>query len=308
MSPLARAADRLRGRAPGRRARAELVPFRYRLLLPMALVLGAVLIYPLAFSLWVSLHDYRLTAIGQERMIGAANYLGLLRNGSYWTAMRNTLAFVVAAVGLELVLGFGLALLLHRATPLRHFFRSALLTPMFITPIAVGLMFRFLLNSQLGAIPQLLKAVGVRVDWFGPDLALVSLALIDVWQWTPFMLLLLLAGLESLPAEPFEAARVDGAGGWTLIRHITLPLMRPVILAAAVIRMLDAFKVYEYVYAITRGGPGESTETIQYHIYRVGFLYFRAGEAAAMAYTLIVVVLILVAVLFYALRREAAAP
>ena len=282
------------------------LPFQYRLLGPLILLLVAILIYPLVFSFWVSLHDYELTAIGQEKFIGLANYRGLLDNPSYWRAMANTLIFVALAVGLELLLGFGLALLLHRSVPLRNLFRAVLLTPMFITPIAVGLMFRFLLNSQLGIIPYLLKGVGIQVDWFGPRLALLSIVLIDVWQWTPFMLLLLLAGLESLPTEPFEAARVDGASGWAMLRYMTIPLMRPIILAAVIIRMLDAFKVFEYIYAITRGGPGERTEVIQYHIYRVGFRFFRMGEAAAMAYTLIVITLILVAILFYILRREEA--
>lgn len=261
--------------------------------------------YPLLFSFWVSLHDFRLTAIDAAQWIGFSQYVALLGNTSYWTAMRNTLVFVTVAVILELVLGFCLAVLLHRSTTLfRNFFRSILLTPLFITPIAVGLMFRFLLNSQLGIIPQLLKSINLQVDWFGPRLALLSLALIDVWQWTPFMMLLLLAGLESLPSEPFEAAKVDGATAWQTIWFLTLPMMRPVMLAAVIIRMLDAFKVYEYVYAITRGGPGEATETIQYHIYRVGFLYFRLGEASAMAYTLIGIILILVILLFYSLRRE----
>lgn len=275
------------------------------MIVPAALILGAVIGYPLLFSLWVSFHDYTLTAIAETEFIGLSNYIKLVSNPSYWRALGNTVLFVIVAVGLELILGFGLALLLHhRATPLRHFFRSLLLTPMFITPIAVGLMFRLLLNSQLGIIPQLLNKLGIQIDWFGPGMAFFSLALIDVWQWTPFMLLLLLAGLEALPTEPFEAARVDGASGWKLVRYITLPLMQPVIMAAVIIRMLDAFKVYEYVYAITRGGPGESTETIQYHIYRVGFLYFRMGEAAAMAYTLTFIILMMVILLFYTLRRS----
>lgn len=282
-----------------------MIPFKYRLLLPMAVTLAAVLIYPLLFSLWASLHDYRLTALGDVRWVGLEHYAALATNRSFWNAMHNTVIFVAVAVGLEFALGFLLAILLHRATPFRHVFRALLLTPAFITPIAVGLIFRFLLNSQLGVIPHLLRSVGVDVDWFGPNLALFSLALIDVWQWTPFMMLLLLAGLEALPPEPFEAARVDGATGWQVLRHITFPLMRPVILASLLIRMLDAFKVYEYVYAITRGGPGESTETIQYHIYRVGFLYYRAGEAAAMAYVLMAVILLFVVVLFYVVRREA---
>ncbi len=280
--------------------------FPYRLVAPLAFLLIAVLIYPLLFSFWVSLHDYTLTRLNDVRFVGIGNYARLLRNADYWVAMRNTLTFVILAVSLEFLLGFGLALLLHRALPFRDVFRSVLLTPMFITPIAVGLMFRFLLNSQLGIIPYLIRSLtGRSVDWFGPELALYSIVLIDVWQWTPFMLLLLLAGLESLPREPFEAARVDGASGWQMIRHITLPLMRPIILAAIIIRMLDAFKVFEYVYAITRGGPGSRTEVIQYHIYRVGFRFFRMGEAAAMAYTLVLITLLLTIVLVYTLRKEA---
>jgi len=282
------------------------IPFKYQLLIPMVVILVGVMIFPLAYSFLLSLQDYQFTKIGQQKFIGVENYITLFSNKSYWTAMRNTIVFVIVAVALEVVLGFCLALLLHnKATFLRGFFRSTLLSPMFITPIAVGLMFRFLLNSQLGVIPIALKSIGIQVDWFGPRQALFSIALIDVWQWTPFMLLLLLAGLESLPEEPFEAARVDGAEGWKMVRYITLPLMRPIILAATVIRMLDAFKVYEYVYAITRGGPGDATETIQYNIYRVGFIYFRAGEASAMSYTLIVVITIMVIALFYVLRGEA---
>ncbi|MCS7011897.1 MAG: sugar ABC transporter permease [Anaerolineales bacterium] len=285
-----------------------MLPFRYRLVLPLLLALVLIVGYPLTFSFWISLHDYQLTALDRVSWVGISQYLNVLKNSSFWNAMRNTVTFVLVAVSTELALGLVLANLLHRKTTLwRPFFRSLLLTPMFITPIAVGLMFRFLLNSQLGVIPNLLRAVGIEIDWFGPQTALFTLALIDVWQWTPFMFLLLLAGLESLPEEPFEAARVDGASPWQMFWHLTLPMLRPAILAAVVIRMLDAFKVYEYVYAITRGGPGENTETIQYHIYRVGFLYFRLGEASAMAYLLIVLILLLVILLFYALRRESLA-
>lgn len=280
------------------------LPLPYRFILPLFVVLGVILVYPLIYSLWVSLHDSRLTAIGQERFVGIGNYVSLRSNRSYWVATANTLTFVVGAVGLELLLGFALALLLYRPLPFRDVFRAVLLTPMFITPIAVGLMFRFLLDSQLGLVPHLLRQLGVHINWFGPNMALFSLILIDAWQWTPMMILLLLAGLESLPVEPFEAARVEGASWWATLRLITIPLMRPAMLAAITVRMLDAFKVFEYVYAITRGGPGERTEVIQYHIYRVGFLYFRMGEAAAMAYTLVGVTLLLVVALYYAWRAE----
>ncbi len=282
------------------------IPFKYQLMIPMVLIMAAVLIFPLAYSFVISLQDYQLSKIGQQQFIGFDNYINLFGNRSFWMALRNTLEFVVIAVSIEVTLGFFLALLLHnKATFMRGFFRSTLLSPMFITPIAVGLIFRFLTNSQLGVIPNLLKIINISIDWFSPQLALFSIAMIDVWQWTPFMLLLLLAGLESLPEEPFEAAQVDGAQGWKMIWYVTLPLMRPIILAAIVIRMLDAFKVYEYVYAITRGGPGEATQTMQYYIYRTGFIYFRAGEAAAMSYTFIFVITIMVLILFFILRGEA---
>jgi multiple sugar transport system permease protein len=281
------------------------IPFKYQLLIPMVVVMAAILIFPLVYSFVISLQNYQLSKIGQEHFVGLENYINLFSNRSFWIALRNTLEFVVIAVSIEVVLGFFLALLLHnKATFLRGFFRSTLLSPMFITPIAVGLIFRFLTNSQLGVIPNLLKIINISIDFFSPKLALFSIALIDVWQWTPFMLLLLLAGLESLPEEPFEAAQVDGAQGWRMIWYVTLPLMRPIILAAIIIRMLDAFKVYEYVYAITRGGPGEATETMQYFIYRTGFIYFRAGEAAAMSYAFIFVITILVLFLFFILRGE----
>lgn len=277
---------------------------RYQLLLPLVAVLLAVMVYPLVFSFWISLNDYRLTRLSEIRFIGLDNYLGLFENPSYWTALTNTVTFVVGAVTMELTLGFSLALLLQRAKYFRNFYRAVLLTPMFITPIAVGLMFRFLLNLQLGVVPHYLGKIGINIDWFGTHMALFSLMLIDTWQWTPFMLLMLLAGLESLPKAPFEAARVDGASSWLIFRRITLPLMRPVIVVALIIRGLDAFKVFEYVYAITRGGPGDSTETILFHIYKVGFRFFRMGEAAAMAFTLIVVTLAIVMVLYYSTKRR----
>ncbi len=279
-------------------------PLRRRLLVPLVATLLVVMVYPLLFSFWISLHDYRLTRLDDVRFIGAGNYLGLIDAPAFWNAVANTFTFVFGAVSLELAVGFGLALLLHRVRYFRNLYRSVLLTPMFITPIAVGLMFRYLLNLQLGVIPYLLGKIGLSVDWFGPGMALFSIILIDVWQWTPFMLLLLLAGLESLPVAPFEAARVDGASAWLTFRRITLPLMRPVILVALIIRGLDAFKVFEYVYAITRGGPGDSTETILFHIYKTGFRFFRMGEAAAMAYVLIALTLGVVIALYVVMTRK----
>lgn len=276
---------------------------RNRLILPLAALLFVVMVYPIAFSVWISLHDYRLTSLNDVRWRGLDNYIFILSDPSFRNALSNTIVFVFGAVSMELVLGLGLALLIQRTVRLQNFLRSILLAPMFITPIAVGLMFRFLLNSELGVIPHYLGYVGLEVDWFGPGLALFSIMLIDAWQWTPFMLLMFLAGLESLPKEPFEAAKVDGASAWMTFWNVTLPMLRPVILVAVIIRGLDAFKVFEYVYAITRGGPGDSTETILFHIYKTGFRFFRMGEAAAMAFVLIATILLFVFVLYRLMKR-----
>ena len=270
---------------------------KHKLVLPLAMVLSAVMLYPLAFSAWISLHDYRLTRLKNIQWRGLENYSFMLSEPAFQNAMKNTLIFVFGAVFLELVIGLALAILVRKMLRFQNFTRSVLLAPMFITPIAVGLMFRFLLNSQMGVITHYLDIIGITIDWFGTELALFSIILIDVWQWTPFMLLMFLAGLESLPKAPFEAARVDGAGAWLTFRHVTMPMLRPVIVVALIIRALDAFKVFEYVFAITRGGPGDATETIMYFIYKTGFRFFRMGEAAAAAFLLIAVTMVLVVAL-----------
>jgi multiple sugar transport system permease protein len=273
------------------------------MILPLLLVLGIIVAYPLGYSLWLSLEDFEIIRPNDVSFVGLEQYGDLLADEEYLTAMRNTFVFVAVAVSLELAIGLALALALRRQRLVRNLTRSLLLTPMFVTPIAVGLMFRFLLNEQLGIIPRLLNGIGISIPFFGPDLALLSLALIDVWQWTPFMLLLLLAGLESLPEQPFEAARVDGAGAWMTFTRVTLPLLGPVIVVAVLIRGLDALKVFEYVFAITQGGPGTATETIQYHVYREGFQFYRLSEAAAMSWTLVAVVMAIVVVLFWRFTR-----
>jgi multiple sugar transport system permease protein len=282
------------------------IPIGLRFLAPLLALLAAVVAYPLGYSIYLSFTDKEIVR-PDYTVVGLDNYLDLPGNSDYTTALRNTVIFVALAVTIELVLGLALALALQRQRRVRNVTRAFLLTPMFVTPIAVGLMFRFLLNQQLGAIPAALDVFGVTIDFFGPSLALLTIIAIDVWQWTPFMVLLLLAGLESLPRQPFEAAKVDGASAWMTLRRVTLPLLRPIIAVAVLIRALDAFKVFEYVFATTRGGPGNATDTIQYQVYRTAIQFFRLGEGAAMAFVLVVIVLGLVVLLYRLLMREAAA-
>lgn len=272
--------------------------FRFRMLSPLLAVAGVAVGLPLAYAFYLSLTDFSLTQQGVAQFVGATNYQDSLTNEDLWGAIGTTATYIVIAVSLETILGLMIALSLQKQQWARDITRAMLLAPMFITPIAVGLTFRFLLNDQLGAIPYLLDQVGVNYDFLGTGNALLTLALIDVWQWTPFMVLLLLAGLESIPKQPLEAARVDGAGALYIFRRITLPLLTPILSVAILLRSLDAMKVFEYVYATTRGGPGTETETIQYFAYQTGIQFFRLGEASSMAFILLAIVLPLIITLF----------
>lgn len=277
--------------------------FRVKMLLPLLLLLGAAVGYPLVYSFYISLTNYKITNRYDVQFTGLSQYAQVIHDPDYWGAVGVTFRFVVIAVTIELVLGLCLALALQRQRWVRNLTRSFLLSPMFITPIAVGLMFRFLLNQQLGVIPTLMSKLGLSYDFFGSGRALYSIVMIDVWQWTPFMVLLLLAGIESLPRQPFEAARIDGASAFYTFRRVTVPMLTSVLAVAILIRGLDALRVFEYVYAITRGGPGTDTQTIQYYVYDTGITFFRLASASAMAYGLLIIVMVLVVVLFRSVER-----
>lgn len=274
------------------------VTFKHGMVAPLVALFVGVVGFPLGYAFYLSVTDYKLTSRGTPRLVGADNYAATFGDAAFWQAFGTTALFVAVAVGLELLIGLAIALSLQKQRWASDLTRSMLLAPMFITPIAVGLIFRFLLNDQIGAIPHLLHAVGVDYDFFGPGRALFTVAFIDVWQWTPFMVLLLLAGLESIPKAPLEAARVDGASGWYVLRRVTLPLLAPVLVVAVLLRCLDAMKVFEYVFATTRGGPGTETQTLQYFIYQTGIQFFRLGSASSMAFVVLLVVLTIIVVAF----------
>ncbi|TDL05872.1 sugar ABC transporter permease [Mycolicibacterium obuense] len=277
--------------------------FERGMVTPLVALFVGVVGFPLGYAAYLSVTDYKLTDRGAPSIVGADNYAATFGDTAFWHAFGTTALFVAVAVGMELILGLAIALALQKQRWAKDLTRSMLLAPMFITPIAVGLTFRFLLNDQLGAIPELLRGIGISYDFFGPGRALFTIAFIDVWQWTPFMVLLLLAGLESIPREPMDAARVDGASAFYVLRRVTLPLLAPVLVVAILLRCLDAMKVFEYVFATTRGGPGTETETLQYFIYQTGIQFFRLGSASSMAFVVLVVVLAVIVVAFRRLDR-----
>ncbi|MBK0418779.1 sugar ABC transporter permease [Leucobacter sp. CSA1] len=287
-------------------ARVRVRPNRFSrgMLAPLLIVIGFVVGFPLVYAGYLSFTDYRLTDRGTPDLVWFDSYIGALTNPSFWQAFGTTATYLVIAVTGELVLGLFIAMALQKQRWAKDLTRALLLAPMFITPIAVGLTFRFLLNDQLGAVPELLSRIGVSYDFLGSGKALITLAFIDMWQWTPFMVLLLLAGLESLPKAPLEAARVDGASWWYTFRRVMLPLLSPVLVIAVLLRALDAMKVFEYVYATTRGGPGEETQTLQYFTYQTGIQFFRLGSASAMAFIVLAVVLTVIVVIYRRMERS----
>lgn len=279
------------------------VPFGWRMMAPLLILLAVFVVYPVCYSLYLSMTGYRLTT-QDPFWVGIQQYQKVLEDGDFLRSFALTMVFVFIAVTLELVLGMALALTLQRQRWARNAIRALLFTPMFIAPVAVGLIFKYLLNQQLGLMPAALERVGIDIDILGPGTALITMALIDVWQWTPFMVLLLLAGLESRPKSPYEAARVDGASEWLTFRTLTLPMMWSVIGVAVIVRVLEASKLFEYVYVITNGGPGGQTESLQFLMYQTGIRFFRLGEASAMAFLFLLILLIPIALLFRQVKKE----
>jgi multiple sugar transport system permease protein len=264
------------------------------LLVPAGTLLLLVVAVPVLTAVGLSFTEYNLTFSAVPVFSGLENYVqNTFANDQFRNAVVNTGVFVVGAVVLELVFGFGLALLLWGEFPGQGVFRAVLLTPMFVAPVAVGLMFRFVFDPQMGVVPHVLGALGIGgFSWFSdPTLAMLVIILADVWQWTPYMMILLLAGLESLPSAPYEAARIDGASRVEQFVEITLPMMRPVVAATLVIRTIDASKVFAKIYTMTNGGPGTATETVAWFIYKTGFQSYHLGAAASQAVTVLLMII-----------------
>lgn len=279
----------------------------YLLLAPALLLLLAIVVYPLFYGVRESFLGYRYGhSIGS---VGLQNYKDLLSDPYFRDALWVTLKFVFLAVTLETVLGLGLALLAARELPLVRFARLALIIPMIITPIVVGIVFRLIYASDTGLLTIVSEKLGggpvLILD--KPTTAFLGLVFLDVWEWTPLMFLILLAGIQSLPVEPFEAARVDGAGSWRTFVDHTLPMLRPVIAVAVALRTIDAFTTFDQVFVLTGGGPGTSTQLISIYGYNTAFKFSEFGYGAAMMIAVAVLVLLFALVAVRLIRREVAA-
>lgn len=282
----------------------------YAFLMPTILLILALSIFPLIFSLGLAFMSWDLSRLeGGVRFIGLQNFVTLINDSRFWNTARVTVFFVVGSVALQYVLGLGLAMLLNQEIRFRRFFRVAFLVPMMLTPAAVGYVGRMLFNEGQGPINDIIKHLGgPAIPWLSNSaMALPSLILLDTWEWVPFMTVVLLAGLQSLPPEVFESARVDGANEWQIFRNITFPMLAAVSITVILIRALEAFKLFDIVMVMTGGGPGTATETVTMYAYVVGMKNGNLGYASAIAYTLLVMIIIFSTIFLNSLRGRAAA-
>lgn len=251
----------------------------WALMSPALLLLAAVTALPMLYVLWLSLQQRAL--FRPARFTGLDQYLRLAADERFWNALGNTLYFAAVSVALELGLGLGFALLLERAGRARALVYGAVLVPWAIPSVVSARMWEWMYNPEIGLLSYL---AGRPVNWLGdPALALHAAIAMDVWKSTPFVALLLLAGLQGIPRELARAAAVDGAGAWTVFRRITLPLLAPVILVAAVFRTIDALRVFDAIYVLTGGGPANATETLSIYAYRVLFQMLDFGYGSALS-------------------------
>lgn len=271
-------------------------------IMPTMILLILMNIFPLLWSLVLSFYKYRVNRPDlPPEFIGFKNYVRLLSDPDVWGYFQTTAYFVVTAVSAQFLIGFGVALLLNREFRYKGLVTTLILLPMMLSPVIVGLFWRFLFKSDTSGLinyfllPLFNFVQATPIPWTtDPKFAMVSIVIVDTWMWTPFMMLISLAGLSAIPKYLYEAADVDRASNWFKFRWITLPLVSPLLMIAILFRTMDAFKMFDIVYVLTReGGPGTATETVSMNLYKLAFRSFNTGKSCAMAYILLIVIVAL---------------
>jgi multiple sugar transport system permease protein len=279
----------------------------YLFIAPAAAVMLIALFYPIAYMVWGSFRAWDPSqSIGETEFVGLANYARLLGDPAFHESFWVTLVFAFSVVSVEMVLGVGLALLLDRNIRGMSVLRTLFILPMMIAPVVVGLVWRYMFHQTYGTFNRFLEAIGLPpVDWLGQN-PLLSVIIADIWQWTPFIFILSLAALQSLPRSALEASRIDGATAWQQIWYIKLPLMMPVLIVTMLLRLIDAFKVLEVILVLTSGGPGLQTEILALRIARTAREFRELGEAAAMSNYLLMLLMVLTLGMFAFTRWQEA--
>jgi multiple sugar transport system permease protein len=278
------------------------------LLLPSVGFLLLMTIFPTIYSLWMSMQQYNLSRPDLAHFVGGRNYAQLLSDDIFWKAVRTTLLFSVSVLVLQFLVGFFIANLFDQERRGMNVLRTLFIIPVFASPVALGLTWRYMYQPGYGLINHLLESVGLpRINWLAStEWALPAVIAVDVWQWTPFVALILLAGIQSISPEITEAAELDGLTRFQYLRRIVLPLLTPIIVVVGLIRLIDALKTFDLIYIITRGGPGTATYTLPLHAYATGFASFLMGPSAATAWVVVIIVNICATIFLWLLSREQA--
>jgi multiple sugar transport system permease protein len=294
-------------------ARPRIVPRRRRrfyarrywvFAVPAAAVVAAVILFPWLFTLFMSVHDWKVS--GNVYYVGLTNYLHLMRDDRFLWAVARTLYFTTAAVILPMLIGVWAAVCFARRFRLRGAARTLFIMPMMATPVAIALVWTMMFHPQLGVLNYLLTSVGLPPSsWvYSAGTVIPTLVMVETWQWTPLVMLIVLGGISSLPIDPYEAAVIDGANPWQMFRYITFPLIWPFIVVAGVMRIIDALKAFDTIFVITNGGPGTASETINLLLYQTAFGYYDLGYASAMVVVFFVLIMLLSLVLLQTRQQE----
>src|SRR5919106_2885237 len=285
------------GRAYARRGR------YLRFVLPALVLIFAVIVFPWVFTIWMSAQDWRVAQT--QTFAGFSNYTTLLTDQRFLESIGHTIFFTILAVVLPVLFGVASAVVFHQRFPWRGVLRALFIMPMMATPVAVALIWTMMFHPQLGVLNYLLSLVGIPPQMWVYDQSTVipSLVLVEVWHWTPLVMLIVLGGLASLPTEPYESALIDGASQWQMFRHITFPMVLPFIMVAVVIRTIDALKAFDTIFVITQGGPGTASETINIYLYLQAFAFYNIGHASAVVVVFFALIVVLSLLLLYARQR-----
>lgn len=275
--------------------------FKWTLLIPLLVLLIIFMLYPLFYCMYYSFYEWGMQ--GNALFVGLHNYRQMLNDQSFLEALGRTFKVLVICTVSELAIGLGLAMLWNREFKGQNVVRGLALLPLMVAPLVLSLLWNFLLEYDFGAVNQILSAVGIgKIYWWSPELALYTICAITIWQWFPFSVFVLLAGLRSLPKDVFEAARVDGAGEWYTFRRLTLPMLSPLIMIIVVLRSMWLIRLFDPLYGTTRGGV--NTELLDWRVYRTAFVYFDIGYGSAMAIFSLFLTIAICAVMFRLLMKS----
>ena len=262
------------------------IAYSWLFLLPVIIILFIAALIPLLSGLYLSFHDFKLNMPSIPiQFIGLDNYIELFGDEMFLTSLRNNTIFAILSVTIEMLLGILFAMLLSEDNRLSRGMITIVLIPMVIAPVVAGTLWRMMLDRTYGVINYILSFIGIPpVSWLGdPSIAIYTIIAVDIWQFTPYVTILVLSSIKAIPRSFFESARVDGSSSWTLFRKIILPLSSPVIIVVAMLRFIDAFKVFDTIFVMTQGGPGNATEMLPTYIYQQGIKFFRVGYSSAIA-------------------------